>query len=326
MKNSERRAEEGAAEPRDPLAMLGESRDVRLLVTTLRRRGNEHFHCGETAAAVALYDQSLTIARAVGYVAGIAHALNCKASVEHRRGNLEEAEELFNESALLAEQASERRLIGMVQQNLGILASIRGDWDAALASYRMSLAAFDAEHDAVAASWVLNNLGKLHGDRGETALAEQSFDRALEIARDGGDVLVESVVEQNRSELLLLQRRLDDATVACARAFALASQRGDRLRIAETLKLRAKLERERGDYDRALTTLEEARAATHPTEDALLAAELLCEIGEVWRRRGERVMAGRMWAEALTAFDRVGAGPAATDAGLKLRSVGIRSM
>ena len=306
--------------------MLGESRDVRLLITTLRRRGNEQFHKGETAAAAALYEQSLMISRAVGYIAGIAHALNCRASVAHRRGNLDEAEQLFNEAALLAEQSQERRLIGMVQQNLGILASIRGAWDAALASYRLSLAAFDAEHDAVAASWVLNNLGKLHGDRGETALAEQSFARAASIARERGDLLVESVVEQNRAELLLLQRRLDEAAAACSRAFTLATERGDKLRIAETLKLRAKLERERGEYDQALATLQAARDATDPTQDALLAAELLCEIGEVWRRRGERVMAGALWAEAMAAFDRVGAIPAAADASVKLRSVGLRSM
>ena len=311
------------ADQRDPLGKLGESRDVRLLITTLRRRGNDQFHRGETAAAAALYEQSLSIAWAVGYVAGIAHALNCKASVAHRRGNLEEAEQFYNDAAILAEQAQERRLIGMVQQNLGILAAIRGDWDASLASYRLSLAAFDAEPDVVAASWVLNNMGKLHGDRGETAVAEQCFARAIGIARERGDLLVESVVEQNRAELLLMQRRLDDASAACTRAFALAHERGDRLRVAETLKLRAKLERERGEYDTALATLEEARRATNPTEDALLAAELLCEIGEVWRRRGERVKAGTMWTEALAAFERVGARPAATDAGAKLRSVSV---
>jgi tetratricopeptide (TPR) repeat protein len=326
MSSLEHRADATPTEPRDPLAALSESHDVRLLVTTLRRRGNEQFHRGETAAAAAMYEQSLTIARAVGYVAGIAHALNCRGSVAHRRGNLDEAEQLFNQAAILAEQATEQRLIGMVQQNLGILASIRGDWDAALASYRISLAAFDAEHDDIAASWVLNNLGKLHGDRGESALAEQSFARASAIARARGVKLVESVVEQNRAELLLVQRRLDDAAVACARALALATERVDRVRIAETLKLRAKLEREGGDYDRALATLEDARKTTHPTEDALLAAELLCEIGEVWRRRGERVMAGAMWTEALAAFGRVGAVPAAVDAGLKLRSVGITAM
>jgi len=315
-------AELPAADERDPLAILGESRDVRLLVTIIRRRGNEQLHRGETAAAAAMYEQSLSIAWAVGYVAGIAHALNCKASVAHRRGDLEEAERLFNEAAIFAEQAQERRLTGMIQQNLGILASIRGDWDAALASYRLSLSSFDADHDIVAASWVLNNMGKLHGERGETSLAEQCFARAVGIARELGDLLVESVVEQNRAELLLMQRRLGDATAACSRAFALAHERGDRLRIAETLKLRAKLERERGEYEHAIATLEEARRATNPTEDALLAAELLCDIGEVWRRRGERGRAGAMWAEALAAFERVGAVPAAADAGMRLRSVG----
>lgn len=305
----------------DPLAALGGSRDVQLLVSTLRRRGNEHLHRGETAQASELYELSHTIARNVCYVGGVAQALNCLATVAQRRGKLDEAESLYHEAALLAEQAGERRLTGMVQQNIGILASIRGDWDAALASYRLSLAAFDAEGDLEAASWVLNNLGKLHGERGETALAEQSFDRAIRIARERADLLVESVVEQNLAELHLMQRDLEGADSACARALELASRRGDRLRLAETLKLRAKLERERGAFDAAIRTLEEARRETDPTEDALLAAELLCEIGEVWRRRGERVMAGAIWREAMQAFERAGAYPAAADASSKIRAV-----
>ena len=96
---------------------------------------------------------------------------------------------------------------------------------------------------------------------------------------------------------------------------------GDMIRMAETLKLRAQLERERAEFDRAIATLEQAREIAQSTEDALLAAEIICELGEVWRRRGERVMAGAMWQEALAAFERVGAAPAAADAGLRLRTV-----
>jgi tetratricopeptide (TPR) repeat protein len=258
---------------------------------------------------------------AVGDLGAIAQGLNCLASIAHRRGQLVEAERQFQDAAVVAERAGERRLIGMIQQNLGVLASIRGDWDAALASYRLSLAAFDAFEDEEAASWVLNNVGKLHGDRGELPLAEMAFSRAIAIARRRSDLLVECVVQQNRAELLLVQGNVDGARKACTRSLDLAIMRGDHLRHAEGLKLRAKLEREEKEFDRAIATLEEARSLADPTEDALLAAELLCEIGEVWRMRGERAVAGAVWSEALAAFTRLGAKPAASNAGLRLRAI-----
>ena len=310
------------AERHDQLVTLGESGDVRSLVTALRQQGNDYLHRGETTLAAYRFGLSLEIARTVGWTEGVADATNCLATIAQRRGELDEAERLYNEAALLAERTGQRRLAGFVQQNLGVLACIRGDWDAALACYRLSLSAFEAEQDLGAVALILNNLGKLHGDRGEPILADRAFQRAIELARRLGDSLVECTVEQNRAELLFGLRKLDEAALACERALRLARERRDSLRTAETLKIRGKLERERGDHDRAIATLEEARELARVTEDAHLAAELICEIGEVWRRRGERVLAGTMWTEALAAFERLGALPGAADAGVRLRSIG----
>jgi tetratricopeptide (TPR) repeat protein len=113
------------------LAGLGSSDDVRLLAVVLRRKGNLQLQRGETAEAESNYRLSHAIAVAVGDLGGIAQALNCLASVAHRRGQLVEAERQYQDAAVVAERAGERRLTGMIQQNLGVRASIRGDWDAA---------------------------------------------------------------------------------------------------------------------------------------------------------------------------------------------------
>ena len=70
----------------------------------------------------------------------------------------------------------------MIQQNLGILARLRGDRDAVLACYARSIEAFEAAGDEENTSWVPNNLGKLHGERGDAETADGCFSRALAIA------------------------------------------------------------------------------------------------------------------------------------------------
>ena len=160
---------------------------------------------------------------------------------------------------------------------------------------------------------MLSNVGRLHSERGEPELATRAFARARAIASSRGDTLVESTVEQNYAELLVTQDRLDEAMVACERALALATQRGDRLRRAGSLKLRARIERGYRDYDAAIASLAEACELARAAEDSILEAELLCEVGEVWRLRGERGVAGAVWSEALATFNRVGAKRAAVD-------------
>ena len=156
-------------------------------------------------------------------------------------------------------------------------------------------------------------MGLLHAERGETDDAERTFRQARNIARARGDTLVESSVEQNYAELLISQHRDDEAVAACERAMALAMQRGDRLRRAGSLKLRARVERARRDYDAAIGSLAEACELARASEDSILEAELLCDVGEVWRLRGERAVAGAVWTEALATFTKAGAHRAATD-------------
>ena len=84
------------------------------------------------------------MAERLDYQNGQAHALNCLGTVAQRRGELKNAERLYAQAAYHAEASADRRLLGMVELNQGVIASSLGDWDTSIVRLRLSLKAFES--------------------------------------------------------------------------------------------------------------------------------------------------------------------------------------
>src|SRR5262249_29400183 len=82
------------------------------------------------------------IAEALGETSGVAHAANWMATTQVMRGDVDEGERLYAVALTYAAQADDSLLIAMIKQNLGILASMRGDLHAALDDYAASLVTY----------------------------------------------------------------------------------------------------------------------------------------------------------------------------------------
>ena len=292
---------------RDAFVLLGGDSDAPIAADLLRWQGSIICERGQTAAAEPLYRRSLEIARRVEYHAGTAHALNCLAAIAQRRGNITDASNLVSDALALAEQCGDRRLIGIVQQNLGMFADIRGNSAAALGHYGVALRTLEAEDDAEPLARLLNNLGVLYGKEGRHDDARAAFRRASSIARVHGDLACEGVIEESRAESELLCDAVDDAYVPLTRAYDIASQRGDVLGRASALKLLGAYQRLCGRPIEAADTLRYALTLSAIAEDALLGAETLYQFGLALFTAGRRKEAHESWRAALDAFERIAA-------------------
>lgn len=289
------------------LALLERARPSAQHADLLRWKGTLLRELGKLSAAEPVYAKSLDMARRLPYAGGIANALNCMAIVAQRRGNVKVARRLFAEAALNAVHAGERRLFSIIEQNLGVLAMVQGDLKDAQARFRVSLRGFRDAHDDEGACWVLCNLGRLHALAGENEESERSSQEALAIARRLGHATLEGVVELSRVEPLLARGLREEAEAACRRGLAMADRRGDRFHRAESMRLLAIIGRERGELESAARALDEARALARESEDALLAAEVERDAGELWLLRGEPVAARMALELALERFRAMGA-------------------
>src|SRR5262249_1370536 len=84
--------------PRDASALLGSDERTPLLADAVRWQGSVLRDRGRTTEAESLYRESFEISTGIHYDAGRAHALNCLAGLEQRRGNIVAATRLAAQS------------------------------------------------------------------------------------------------------------------------------------------------------------------------------------------------------------------------------------
>src|SRR5207237_7821778 len=120
-----------------------------------------------------------------------------------RRFDHKECERRYAKASDLASKTGDSRLLGMIEQNRGMLASMRGDYAQAAAFYSNSLGAFEMACDAEPMSWVLNNLVILHTKIRNFEEARGYLERGLAIALNRSDAVVENVIRLNLAEVWL---------------------------------------------------------------------------------------------------------------------------
>src|ERR1700741_803105 len=291
----------------DALAQFAEESLDPFLPELLRWKGTVLREKGETHGAFKCYTLSLEKARAIGSETAQAKALNCLGTVAQRRCEHKETERLYAEASALATKAGDARLLGMIEQNRGVLASMRGDFAEAAAYYTNSLGAFEMACDQEPMSWVLNNLGILHTKIRNFGEARDYLERGLAIAINRTDTVVENVIRLNLAEVWLGLGSLEMADQCCAEALDQAQRRADHLTAAGALKIRAAIERQRGALDKSIATLRIAIYEAEESEDRLLHAEMLRELGEISRAVGNSGAARSAWREAVDSYQTIGA-------------------
>jgi tetratricopeptide (TPR) repeat protein len=297
------------------IALLEPLGPIELLADVLRWKGTILRDCGDQARALDCYAQSLAVADATLYTLGRAHALNCFGTISQCRGDLNAASSFYHSAKTLAEGLHDRRLNGMIAQNLAITAATAGRPVEALNHFLVALEAFEAEKNEQASLWVLNNLGNLYMRQGSYELAADVLRRALTLAEKLCDVATEGIVEENRARLFLATGKLDDAEEAATRALGIAAQRGDGTRQAAAITALARAKRRRDPTQPEIRALLEI-ALQHSDKggDAELKGEILREISQVYQDSGEleKATTCRVAAEGIAAM-RPESGPSRGD-------------
>jgi tetratricopeptide (TPR) repeat protein len=292
---------------RDALTLLGSNELTPLHADTLRWEGTVLRDSGRTSDAQRLYDRSLEIARHLHYERGIAHALNCLATLAIRRGELMIASELFTDALGLADRCGELPLVAMIQINLGIIADTRGNPGKAIEHFRVALGVAETVGDEQQVVRALANFSVLLIAQRQYGEADRAIARGLQLAKARGELYYEAFFEENRAEMHLARGELEEAEPAIARAFAVAEQRRDDVRKAAALKLRGAWERMTGRNDAAIDSLRYAATLAAVGEDALLGAEVLYQFGLALFDGKNESLAREAWRTALDAFERISA-------------------
>ncbi|HEY7235784.1 MAG TPA: HD domain-containing phosphohydrolase [Gemmatimonadaceae bacterium] len=248
----------------------------------LRRVGRLYLDDGDVESGLDCVGAALAVAEAHGDSAAIANAKNIIAISHWQRGQLDEAEALYLEAGRVAQIAGDARLVAMVEQNLGVIASMRGDVPLALRHYRVSLAGYRALGLDTYVANLLNDIGLAYADLARWDDAESTYQEALALCEVCGDASIALMVDVNRAAMRIARGDYVDAQVVCERVLQEARPLNDVRVLSEVYKHCGVIARELGRAEEAEEYLRVAYESALRREDLLLAAESAREQAELY--------------------------------------------
>ncbi|MGH7678554.1 MAG: HD domain-containing phosphohydrolase [Gemmatimonadaceae bacterium] len=306
------------------LYLLRDASEAATSSTILRRIGRTYLDDGDVAAGMDCLEAALAIAEANHNPGQIAHTINVMAISYVQRGMLEEAEPLYREAGRMAQLADDERLVALVEQNLGVIAGMRGDVVKALRHHSTSIERFRSLGLREPLALQLNNLGMTYAALGRLDEAEAAYGEAFSIAQACGDSPTRLMVEVNRVAILIARHEYDEARRRCERILSDASEINEVRVLAETHKFRGVIARNTRQLADAEMWLERALDQAMRREDLLLAAETAREQAELFLLLGRNRDTFKALSLSHRLFDQLKAQRDIADVARRLRDLESR--
>jgi len=247
----------------------------------LRRIARTHVDDGQFDVALDCLSVALAVAEAIDETLGVAHAYNSMAGCNLLRGNLDEAIALYAQAQEYASLTGEDRLKAMIAQNLGIIASMRGDLSAALEHYASSLVTYRAAGLREYVGPLLNNMGLVYTQLEQFEKAQAAYEEAVEHCSATGDATNRLLALINSTDLWLARGDVNRAAALCNTVLAEATIETNQRALGETHKFLGIIARTQGNLETAETHFTSAFSNATRREDLLLAAETAREQAEL---------------------------------------------
>ena len=138
----------------------------------------DKFSKSEMEVATRYADEAMRLSVNIDYQKGIAHSINQKGIIEFYRGNLDEAEKLFELSIETCKKASLDKYLALVLNNVGLVYHGAEDYETALSYFIQSAELMKALERPLGLANSLNNIGKLFYDQKKYEKALNYYERA----------------------------------------------------------------------------------------------------------------------------------------------------
>jgi putative nucleotidyltransferase with HDIG domain len=276
-----------------------------VLAEALRRLAAVRYQRGEREQARELCNRSYDVARGISdhHLAG--EALNTLGVMLMQEGSLPEANQMFLRA--LKHGGDGRELIARVEQNLGVVANIKGELDQALSRYARSLEQYQSLGDEHGCALAFHNLGMVSADRQLFDDADGYFRQSLEIAERAGDVRLQGLCLLNHADVHVARQRFEDARKNAEASLVIFDQLGARDHKASAYRVIGVVYRETGRTALAESRLRSAIELSVACGSVLLEAESTRELAIVYQVMGRNQEALTLLNAAHRLFRRLDA-------------------
>ena len=261
--------------------------DHAVLAESLRRLAVMRHKQNNFLLARELCERSLAVASSNGNGKLAAEALNTMGVQALLVGSVIDARALF-ERALAADGIG-RELNARVEQNLGILANIRGDHEEAMTHYQRSLDSYRACGDDHGCAIAYHNLGVISVDRDRLEDAERYIRESRAIAARTGDLHLEGLCHVTQAEIDVARQRFEHAHESAESALDIFNHLGMSRGKADAYRVIGMVYRETGRHALAESRLESAIAMASATGAVLIEAESCRELALLYQAMSRNI-------------------------------------
>jgi putative nucleotidyltransferase with HDIG domain len=286
------------------------------LSTALRHLALVHHQRGASEHAHDLARRAYDVALAAGEREVAAHALNVVGGFTFESGDLPAARRTFDSALALASGSAALR--ARIEQNLGILATVEGDHERALAHYGRSLDAYVGLGDERGVALAYHNLGMISADRKRWEEADIYFRHAFQGAERAGDIHLQGLCLLNHTEVHLVRQEYDRARADVERALGIFDQIESRIDKADAYRVLGAVHRVTGRPESAERHLLRARGLADEMQSVLGGAEANRELALLYQQLGRNVDALSSLSAAYQLFRRLNARTELVDVGRKI--------
>jgi tetratricopeptide (TPR) repeat protein len=221
------------------------------------------------------------------------------------RGDYDAAEQHYAKALDGREKLGDQLGLAGSRHQMGMLAQLRGDYDTAERLYTEALDIFTELTDKNAVAGCYSNLGTLAHLRGDYGTAEQRYTEALEVSAELGDR--ERLAQSNHNLGILASQRgdYDRAERRYSKALDLWNELGDPAGSAQTNHMLGLLAQNRGDWDNAARRYSLALATWETVGDQANFALTIHQLGRVAEHHGDYETAERRYTQALVIWERL---------------------
>jgi CHAT domain-containing protein/Tfp pilus assembly protein PilF len=277
------------------------SGDVGLVADLRTARGLILARTGRPREALPLFEQSLAEYRREGNRDRQASVLNNVGGMRNLLGDLDQSMSAYEEAIAIWEGMRQTALIPIVLNNIAQLYSDQGRWSECIAYRKRALEKSLEIGDLRFAAMTAVNLGAVYLVTRDSRTAQETLQRALELARPFQDVRM-GLALYHLGTNALYQEKAAEALPWFEQALAVFRTIGDRRQESRALASQAEARERLGQIGQASDLLAQSLAIAQPTGDPTLIGESLYRQARVLTASGRPADGLRVALEAAGSF------------------------
>ncbi|MCG8604056.1 tetratricopeptide repeat protein [bacterium] len=237
-------------------ALLEQSQDPsddQTRLSALNSIGRVYAKLGDWEKALENYTSCISIIEEYKIDSKLNEVYNSIGIIYYEMGDLTKAEQYFQQTIQEEDKNNkgQANFKGNALINLGIIASIRGDYDQALENYQNALSIFRQGDDRQNQARIYHNIGLTHSNKGDYEESIEAFEKSLDLADGLEDKLLRALIHLNMGKAFANKGELNQATRYVEKALKMFKVMGDIVNVAEVYHVFGIIQAQKGNPSEA---------------------------------------------------------------------------